>query len=395
MPMKLAYVTDQLLPADATDTIQLVSMASAFGEAGARVRLMPPVAARPGAPLATAESIAAHYGVEARFELAPVPGPYPAPFGLRGLDKIGHALRTMAALRSSDDEVVYTRNLPVVLAALGRTRLPVIYETYRPWPTQSRAKRLLFKRLAGEPRFAGLVLHSTLAAESYAALGFAAERLLVAHNGIDARAVATPMEQRTARTQLGLAGPDAASSAAPLCVYSGHISAAKGLGIVLDAAQRLPDLRFALVGSQGDGPIERRARTLPNVAVYPWQPPAMVATWLAAADILVIPPTRGPLERVGNTVLPIKTFQYLASGHPVIAAATPDLCEVLADGDNARLVPPDDLEAFVRALAELARDPAGGAALGARGRAAVLANTWRARAERVLAFIADAVPRLN
>lgn len=391
MPVRLAYVTDQPLPADATDTIQLVTMASALGEAGARVRLMVPVPARSGSATPTAETIAAHYAVEPHFQFVPVPGPYPAPFGLRGVDKVGHALRTTRILRHADDAVVYTRNLPVVLATLARTHLPVIYETYRPWPAQSRSKRLLFKRLAATPRFAGLVLHSALAAESYAALGFASERLLVAHNGIDARSLATPKDQRTARAELGLDGADPA----PLCVYSGHISPQKGLGLVLDAAQRLPDIRFALVGSQGDGPIERRARTLANVAVYPWQPPAMVATWLAAADILVIPPTRGPLDRVGNTVLPIKTFQYLASGRAVVAGATPDLCEVLRDGENARLVPPDDLARFVAALAELARDPACGAALGARGRAAVLANTWRARAERVLTFVADAIRRVN
>lgn len=379
--LRLTYVTDQLLPAEGTDTIQLVSMASAFGEAGAEVRLVVPTAR--GEAVTTAR-IAAHYGVEPTFETIALSGPYPAPLGFRGLEKVSHAALASLRVRTLGADLLYTRNLPVVLAALGGTSLPVVYETYRPWPSQERNKRLLFGALRRADRFAGLVLHSALAAESYRAIGYASDRLLVAHNGVDAHRFAEPVPQADARRALGLA-----DDGRPVALYSGHISPEKGLGVILDAAQRLPRLRFVLVGSRDDGPIEQRARTLPNVSVHPWQPPAEVARWLAAADLLLIPPTRGPLEKVGNTVLPIKTFQYLASGRAVVAPATPDLAEVLADGQNARLVPPDDLTAFVKALSDLADDRAARERLGDAGRAVALANTWRARAERILAFIGE------
>jgi len=387
MALRLAYVTDQLLPTDATDTIQLVSMASALGEAGADLSLYVP--ARPaGHTPPTSDALARHYGVAPTFTTVACPGPYPAPLGFRGLEKVAHAGLAVARLAAHPTtDVVYTRNLPVVLAALAGTRLPVVYETYRPWPAQSRSKRALFEALRRAPRLVGLVLHSRLAADSYRALGYADERLLVAHNGIDPRRFAEPLPRAEARRRVGLASP--AGAYRPTVLYSGHVSEDKGLGLLLDAALRLPALDFVIVGSRGDGPIERRARTLANVRVFPWQPPAEVGTWLAAADVLVIPPSRGPLDKVGNTVLPIKTFQYLASGRPIVAPATPDLAEVLVDGVNARLVPPDDVAAFVDALARLVADPAAAAALGAAGREAALANTWRARAERVLAFITE------
>ncbi len=406
--MRIDYLTDQFLPSDATDTIQLVTMASAFGEVGARLRLVFPArparasergqVAYPGVDRAA--GIAAHYGVSATFEAVPMRGPYPAPLGLRGLEKLSHAgLATLRLARESassegvgaaagdgaEPHIVYTRNLPIVLAALAGTRLPVFYETYRPWPAQSRSKRALFSALRRVDRFAGLILHSNLAAESYRAIGYSSDRLLVAHNGIDAaRFGEVPPKQEVRRT-LGLEGhgqPFGPSAGAPrpIVLYTGHVSPEKGIGLLLDASERLPELDFVIVGSRGDGPIERRAAAMPRVRVFPWQPPGQVERWLAAADILVIPPTSGPLEEVGNTVLPIKTFQYLASGRVIVAPRTRDLLEVLEDGRNARLVPPDDLDAFVGALAGLARDPALMERLGTAARTDGLANTWQARA---------------
>lgn len=414
--MRIAYVTDQFLPGDSTDTIQLVTMSAAFGEVGVDLRLFyPRIAKDHDAPPSTpdqrvaaervaATRIASHYGVQPHFEAVPLDGPYPAPLGLRGLEKLSHAAistRLLANEIAAKDgaDIVYTRNLPIVLAALTNTRLPVFYETYRPWPLQSRAKRVLFAGLRNSPRFAGLILHSELAAASYRDMGFEDDRLIVAHNGVEAGRFAEATSKFEARRSLGIDLPRPGVARAhgqaqrPVVLYAGQVSPDKGIGILLDAAERLPRVDFIIVGSRGQGPIEQRAAKIANVRVIPWQSPAMVERWLAAADILVIPPTRGPLEKVGNTVLPIKTFQYLASGRAIVAPRTPDLIEVLEDGHNARLVRPDDLADFVAALDQLVRNPVLADELGANARAEGLANTWQARAEKVLAFIGKHCPR--
>jgi glycosyltransferase involved in cell wall biosynthesis len=359
-------------------------MASALAKAGAELTLVLPSARHETTPDAAA--IATRFGVEPSFSVMPLSGPYPAPFGFRGMEKLAHASKAALATRAAGWDLIYTRNLPVVLASLSLTGLPIVYETYRPWPAQSRQKSLLFRALRGRSRLRGLVLHSEYAAASYRRIGYEDSRLLVAHNGIDASRFADPLSPAQARRRLGLE-PDGV-----LAVYTGHISPQKGLGVVLDAALRTPGIRYLLVGSSGQGPIERRASALPNVEVLGWQPPADVPFWLMAADILLVPPTRGPLESVGNTVLPIKTFQYLASGRAIAAPATPDLGEVLHHGDNALLVAPDDLDAFVAALSRLAADPALRQRLGERGRATALDNTWDARARRILGWIDARAP---
>lgn len=45
------------------------------------------------------------------------------------------------------------------------------------------------------------------------------------------------------------------------------------------------------------------------------------------ADVLVIPPSADPLQQFGRTVLPLKVFQYLAAGRPIVTGEVPDTAE--------------------------------------------------------------------
>src|SRR5690349_19538293 len=117
--MKVEYVTDQFLPTDATDTIQLVTMASAMGSAGARVRLIFPCKGPAQTELQSdVDSIAGYYGVAPTFDAVPLRGPYPAPLGFRGMEKLAHAGLAVREIRRASgsgdtrvpDRIVYTRN---------------------------------------------------------------------------------------------------------------------------------------------------------------------------------------------------------------------------------------------------------------------------------------------
>ncbi len=382
-PLRVAYVTDQFISGSSferastrADAIQIVSMAAAFGAAGVDLTMVLP--AYPKRPIPTAPQIAAQYGVEPSFEVLPLPGPYPAPLKFRGIEKVAHALFAAQRTHRRNFDVVYSRNLPVVLGALSGTSLPVVYETHRPWPEIDRSKRLLFKALRGHPRFKGLVLHSQLALKSYVDLGYGDDRLCVALNGVDARRFAEPLSTHEARRRLGL------SDAQTLVVYAGQLAPEKGLGHLLEAAQQMPEARFALVGSAGEGPIEQRAKALPNVQVVPWLPPHHVGTWLMAADVLAIPPVDG---RADTLAAPTKTFQYLAAGRAIVAPDVPEVRELLSDDVHARLVRPGDVVRFVEVLRELAADATTRARLGAAARERIAGRTWEERALHIVDFL--------
>lgn len=374
--MRIAYVTDQLLPRTATDSHQTMAMVSAMGEAGADVTLVTP--RRHDRTPPTQKEIAAYYDVLPNFDLAAVRSLYPS---VRGLEKIAHAAVALRRQTIREHDLVYTRAIPVLVSAL-LAGIPCAYETYRPWPDQRRRLRPLFRWVGRHERFRGAILHSQMAMESYARIGVPREWLLTAYNGHDPRLLQPVLSPREARVACGL--PEA-----PTVVYSGSVVERKGLGLLLDIAGRMPDVTFVFVGSERDGWIERRAAASPNIRVVRWMPLAETVRYLYAADVLVIPPTSKPLEDVGNTVLPIKTFLYLAAGRAILAPETGDLREVLSDGVNAALVTPDKPQVAFDRLQGLLANPDERMRLGDQARIDAKQYTWSARARKVLDFISS------
>lgn len=257
--------------------------------------------------------------------------------------------------------------------------LPFAIDHYRPWPDDLPAIRPLVRRTAGNRRCLGLVIHSDFAAGAYRRTGVDEAQILVAHNG--ANATGASLDKSEARKLLGLPADR------PIAVYAGRINGEKGLDQILDLAAMRPEVLFLLVGSEGDGPIEREAAGRDNVRILPWAEPASLPAWLQAADVLLIPPSRAPLQRFRNCVLPMKLFAYLAAGRPILAPDSPDTAELLMDEENALLVAPECPEAAATALDRLLAEPGLGARLGARAQKLSKDLTWDRRAEKISAFL--------
>jgi glycosyltransferase involved in cell wall biosynthesis len=77
----------------------------------------------------------------------------------------------------------------------------------------------------------------------------------------------------------------------------------------------------------------------------------------------------------------------MAAGRAILAPASPDLKELLHDGENAALVPPDEPDAAIRRLQALIDNPDRCDQLGAAALDDIEENTWPRRAERILQFI--------
>ena len=375
--MKIAYLNDQLFPSTETDTEQLMCMVSALGRLGAEVELVIPK--RILSESTTPAQLSEYYQVEPRFSIRTLHSAFPS---TRAIEKLSHPAACLAARALTGFDLVYTRNLPTAALVLALSRRPVLYETFRPWPQQQKALIPLLKRIGEHPRFLGSVFHSAYAARSFESIGWEPGRILVAHNGYDPNRMQPRLSHAQARIVLGL------PESRPIVAYTGHVSMAKGLGLLLEMARQLPKVDFVVVGSREPGAFEHEVESVPNVRVFPWKNFKGVVPFLYAADVLLIPPTAGPMDRIGNTVLPIKTFLYMAAGRPIFGPATPDLQEVLVDGVNAVLVPPDRIEIAIERLGRLVADPERRAALGGEARRQVEAdNTWERRAEKVLQYI--------
>ena len=374
--MRILYVYDALMPDTGADTEQVVNTVSALARQGLMLELLlPGLATGPG----DAGLLRDYYQVQGEFVVSQLKRRY---HGLRGFEKWSHALRATRHPAAASADLIYTRNLPAAWSFLRAGRR-VVYEHFRPWGDQHPPLQPLLRHILRHPNLLGAVFHSRHALQSYLRLGVPESRLLVAHNGWAPARMEPRLSRAEARARL-LLDPDRFT-----VVYSGRMNARKGLDVILEAARAAPELAFVLVGSEGNGPVEAEARTLANVRVVPWQRFSDLAPWLYAADVLVIPPSLVPLERHGNTVLPIKVFLYLAAGRVLLAPQAPDTAELLTDRVNAALVPPGDVAATVERLRRLATDRGEVDRLAAGALATAQDLTWDARARHIAAFMEE------
>jgi glycosyltransferase involved in cell wall biosynthesis len=210
--------------------------------------------------------------------------------------------------------------------------------------------------------------------------GIPQEKLLVLHNGVDNSDMLPRLGKSAARQALGL------DTKLPYVVYTGNMQPNKCIESIIDMAALLPKVRFLLVGGRPEDLERLRAYAqslkADNVDLVERRPIAEVSSYLYAADVLVIPPVSAPLEKFGKTVLPFKLFPYLAAGKPILAPDQPDMRELLVNGENGMLVPPDDAPGNSVLLESLLNDAALQARLSSMALETSEALTWESRATK-------------
>ncbi len=390
--MRIACLSDDRYPSSNANTQQIVKSAAALARRpGLEVDLVVP---RLWQTIGMASDyrrrrIEEYYSVsDSRFGLREVVTWMPTPLRFH---KLSHGLVAPLATALSSYDVVYTRNFLPLLLGLA-TGQKMVFETYRLLGRQYPVLQEPIRKVAAHPCFLGVVVHSNLARDVMLETGVPEDKIEVLHNGYDPSDLEPRLGRREARAELARKLGWRLDPDAHVVTYAGRIDPDKGMDVVLDMAASTPDVTYIFVGNtnrRDPGWLERAAaaRGLHNVLRAGRVDPASLAPFLYSADVLLIPPTRGPLEKRGNTVLPIKTFSYLAAGRPILAPDLPDTAELLEEGRNALLVEPDDPKAAANALRGLFADPARWMKLAETARKDGAALTWDARAERFEAFL--------
>jgi glycosyltransferase involved in cell wall biosynthesis len=151
-------------------------------------------------------------------------------------------------------------------------------------------------------------------------------------------------------------------------LYGGTFESYQGLPELIATIPAIraevPNVTFVLVGAdRANGLVSHAgAESLIEsgaLRIVDRQPRAEMAAYLALADVLVSPRAYG-----GN--LPLKIFDYLAAGRPIVATDIPTHRTVLAE-DRAVLVAPGT-DALARGILTILRDPGLGQRLAATGR---------------------------
>jgi glycosyltransferase involved in cell wall biosynthesis len=193
--------------------------------------------------------------------------------------------------------------------------------------------------------------------------------VMLTYHGLDASRFAAPQRAR---------GPDGSDPERPVRLLGvARLVPKKGVEVLLDALAALPAELHWRYEHVGDGPMRDalvaaagRLGLDERIAWHGALPQDQVIDAYRAADLFVLASriaADGDRDGLPNVLLEAGALELA-----VITSRTASVSELVEDGLNGRLVPPDDPAALAAALAALIRDPAARLRLGRAGRRRVL-----------------------
>ncbi len=229
-------------------------------------------------------------------------------------------------------KLVHTRNWNFAKAAV-KNEIPVIYEAhyYQETPFE--------KEIVSSPWFQVAITQSALTQENLVQCGMPSEKAVALHNGFERSfLIRQPQEAETWRRELLKDGRN------QLVVYSGALYKFKGVDLLIEVAKELPEIQFVVTGGtepQVDAYRElSRQKGVRNITFLGWiLPRQRLVSLFQAADVLAHPHCSGKEADFTN---PVKFFQYIASGTPIVATVIAPLLEFKLSHLAMNWCEPDD-----------------------------------------------------
>ena len=406
---RMLYLANVRIPSEKAHVYQIFQMCDAFAGRGVVVRLIYPRRANLD-ELRNVGDPATFYSIRRPPDLVALPCLDPVKLVTIDLPALGKTPLNPAAF------AVQTASFALTATAYARRELgagPLMYSRDWPllWPVvvgprrpplviweahdlpQGRLARRALRRLL--PRLDGVVsISHGLARELAGWGGDDSPPVLVAPDGVDLERFTPALSAAEARRRIGLPVDR------QIVLYAGHLYRWKGVDTLARAAARLP--ATAQVVIVGGTPADRtrfagwlcREGLTERVYLAGYVPPTQVPTYLAAADVLVLP-NSGSVPIAHTYTSPLKLFEYMAAVRPIVASDLPALREVLAHDKIAWLVPADSPPALAAGIIAILKDPARGQRLAAAAAAAVRRYTWDERAACVLKWAHELAARIN
>ncbi|MCR4439434.1 MAG: glycosyltransferase family 4 protein [bacterium] len=225
----------------------------------------------------------------------------------------------------------------------------------------------------------------------FARSGVSPARLHVVSNGADPQSFSPQVSGARVRQRYALTGESVVG-------FIGSFSTWHGIENLAELMSRLqaraPAVKFLLVGTGGrwKGWLERYVAEhglAGSVIFAGYVDYQEMPEYLAAMDVVVAPYPQLPFFYYS----PVKIYEYMAAGKPVVSTAIGQIAEVIQDGVTGFLCPPDELDCLVQKIALLVGNPLLRRRMGQAARQAILEqHTWMHKAQawaKVCAQIAE------
>lgn len=373
---KLIYLANLRLPTEKAYGIQIAQMCEAFATLGRKVELVAPYRRSD-----IREDFFVYYGVKNSFRFRTISVPDFYLFGRLNIIALGiknfiSAVKLSKYALHQRPDVFYSRDELVVfiLSFLSDSR-KIIFEAHK----FSSRRALFYKRFKNKNIKTVVITHRLK--EDFIRDGFRPENIAVAPDAVNIDDFNISFSKEEARKKIGV------PIEGDIAMYTGHLFAWKGADTLLKAARYCPNVLFVFVGGTlaDIENFKKAASDLDNVRIIGRKPHREIPIFLKAADILVLP-NSGKEEISKSYTSPLKLFEYMASGRPIVASNLPSLREILNE-NNSVFVEPDNAESLSGGIKKVLEDNALADQIGAQGFKDVEKFTWQARAQNILTYM--------
>ena len=372
---RLVYIANLRLPTVKAYGIQIAKMCEAFTGQNIKVELTAPFRFN-----RIKEDFFKYYGIKNNFSFHRIPSP---DFYLPGdLDKLAFGLKSFIsalilvakALKGKADIYYFRDELPAFLASFLIDGSIITFEAHK-----FSGRKLFFYRRFRKSGIRLIVITKNLA-DKFLKIGFNQSRVLVASDGVDLDEFDIETSRENARLKLGLPLDK------KIVVYTGHLFDWKGAGILAETALLLPEVFFVFVGGTDHNIIEfkRKFGEVNNIHIVGHKPHREIPIYLKAADVLVLPNQSG--EAISELYTsPLKLFEYMASGRPIVASNLPSIREIL--NENNSLLVKSNPNSLAVSIKEILQDQTLAQKISAQALKDVQGYTWSNRAQKILNFV--------
>ncbi len=394
--MRVACLADIRFPMERANGIQTVETCHALARAGAEVELF---VRRSDGRSDTA--CLQFYGLDPHPNLSLRRLVRLPPGTLAG--RIAFGLGSLVASRRGRFDVVYTRDLGLADLMLRSSHLPVVYEAHTSAPLVSEETPRLYstEKTPSRRKIERLRRREGRVCTSATRLVTITSELRQCLTKLYGRLAPGPVIPDGARV------PDRPPTFRHLekgerlqVYYIGQLYPWKGVDTLLEAMQELPEQEMVIVGGLPPEPdlahhpeLAKKLGVADRVCFRGYLPPTRLAEERLRADVFVVPLGDSLIAR--HFTSPLKLFEAMAAGRPIVASDLPSVREVLEDGLNALLVPPGDSHALAAAIRRLAGDEELRKRLAAAAGKSIQQYSWDERGRRIFRLVKEICEERN
>jgi glycosyltransferase involved in cell wall biosynthesis len=378
--MKIAYIAGYSgVPSNLANSVHIMKMCNAYVSLGADLTLY-----ISGNSENSDASIFRHYQINNPFKLKI----HTFPLGkIYKLWFLAFKLPFQAKLHKAN--LIHTRNLASAWGAACLFGEDTILELHDIPVSNSKSFKMLAHLVSSKRlKFIICITHA-LAAEVKKIVGNQV-KIYVLADGVSKRNLESFGKKEFLRSSLGRENKFT-------CVYTGNLYKGKGVELIVEISKLMPEVEFLVVGGNEKDVLEfsSKYQFSDNFKLIGFQTQEVVVKYQQLADVLLLPNQAVSMSvglkgrNIAAFTSPLKMFEYMAAGNPILSSSLPVLQEILTDNHNALILPFNDVQEWVDAIEKLRQNQELGARLGGQAKLEARNYTWEKRAEEILKLYAS------